>query len=452
MGNKVVILGAGLAGISTSYHVGHENCVIFEKNSFPGGHIRSEYMDGFTWDEGPHVSFTDNEYVRDLFFKSVEGELLEYPVKTTNYYKGSWIPHPAQSNLWAVPQPLRDECLHDILNSKERLEGVMQTPENYQRWLEAAFGKVFTNHFPKLYTEKYWTLPPEELATDWLGVRIFNPNIEQVRKGYLAPLPEETHYIKKIRYPRKGGYFSFAKPLYDGANVSLGKELVYINFTNKELHFADDTSYRYDRLISTIPLPELIKLSNAPIKVKEAASMLTCTSLLLVNVAANHPTKRKDNWIYVYDENKFSTRINCTELLSPENAPFGKTGIQVEVYFSQHKPKKKTDEFIAQQVVRELVDMELIESIDAVESYHTKWVPWANVVFDNQRRELQDTILSYLQSVGLEREEDDLEPMTKWSTKMTVKLSALNLAGRFGQWKYYWTDDCVLRGYKFVNE
>ena len=37
----VVILGAGLAGLSTSYHLDH-NCDIYEKQDHSGGHIHSE--------------------------------------------------------------------------------------------------------------------------------------------------------------------------------------------------------------------------------------------------------------------------------------------------------------------------------------------------------------------------------------------------------------------------
>ena len=104
----VIVLGAGLAGLSSSFHLRHR-CHVYEKNGHPGGHIYSRNVDGFTWDEGPHVSFTKYAYVRELFEKSVSGKFNEYPVFPTNYYKGSWVPHPAQSNLYAVPEPMRSE-------------------------------------------------------------------------------------------------------------------------------------------------------------------------------------------------------------------------------------------------------------------------------------------------------------------------------------------------------
>ena len=66
---ETLILGGGLTGISASYHLKHKNCLILEKNDYLFGHIASITSNGFTWDEGPHVSFTKHEYVKSLFEK-----------------------------------------------------------------------------------------------------------------------------------------------------------------------------------------------------------------------------------------------------------------------------------------------------------------------------------------------------------------------------------------------
>jgi len=148
----VLILGAGLTGLSASYHIGHESCLILEKNNYVGGHIYSDIVKGFTWDEGPHLSFTNNEYVKNLFAESLDGDFLEYPVKTTNYYKGTWIPHPAQSNLYALPSPLKENCLKDFLDIRKNGDNNFK-PNNYEEWLEYAFGKTFATNFPYSYTK-----------------------------------------------------------------------------------------------------------------------------------------------------------------------------------------------------------------------------------------------------------------------------------------------------------
>ena len=67
-----LILGSGISGLSSSYHLGHENCLILEKKKYPYGHVFSDNKNGIIWDEGPHVSFTKNEYVKNLFYFVLE--------------------------------------------------------------------------------------------------------------------------------------------------------------------------------------------------------------------------------------------------------------------------------------------------------------------------------------------------------------------------------------------
>ena len=234
LNNKTIILGAGLSGISSSYHLGHENCLVFEKNEYLGGHILSENIDGFIWDEGPHVSFTKNEYVKNLFAENVDQDFFEYDVITASFYKDKWLPHPAQSNLWSVDQPLRDECLNSFLNSRNQNINV---PSNYEEWCKIAFGEVFYENFPKIYTLKYWTLEPSQLTTDWVGDRIYLPEVNEVKQGYLMPLENNTHYITRIRYPKNGGYFSFVSKLKENINCKFKMELTRISFEKKEIIF-----------------------------------------------------------------------------------------------------------------------------------------------------------------------------------------------------------------------
>ncbi len=446
-----LILGAGLAGLSASYHLGHERCLLLEKNLHAYGHLHTDFRDGFTWDQGPHVSFTKHEYVRDLFAKSVGAEGYEdYEVQTGNYYQGHWIDHPAQSSLYQVPEPLRSDCLASFLAS--RSSTIPAPPANYADWLDRAFGPVFARTFPFAYTRKYWTREARDLTIDWVGGRVFQPKVEDVVAGSRGPLGKATHYITKVRYPKRGGYQAFARGLAEGARIRFGAEVCRIDLVEKRVWTADGLSYPYARLINTLPLPVFVALcAQATPEVREAARELSCSQLLLVNVTAPHPTRRKENWIYVYDEDKFSTRINCTELLTPGNAPAGHTGVQVEVYFNRHRPLEHPPATIAARVKEELVEMGLIDRAALAAGRvgcSTAYSPWANVIFDHGTRPALEAIWSWLEGFGLARETDDLSPLTDWSRSDAVAPGALAMAGRFGQWKYYWTDDCVLRGLK----
>lgn len=458
-----LILGSGLSGLSCSYHLGHEKCLILEASSGPYGHIGSEIREGFTWDQGPHVSFTKSDYVRELFAESVENQFEEYTVRTRNYFQGHWIEHPAQSYLYQIPEPLRSRCLEDFHSA--RAKPVPESSLNYAEWLEYAFGKTFAETFPAAYTRKYWTVEPKELGTDWIGQRVFFPSSEDIEEGYRGPLARQTHYITNVRYPTRGGYQDFAKKMARRANILTSHEVVEVDLVEKRVRVrligqAETKTFEYSRLISTLPLPEFVKICKgiAPIA-KEAAKQLHCSELLLVNIAAPHPTTIEGNWFYVYDENFLSTRINYTERLSPLNAPEGSSGIQVEVYSHPNQGFAEPEEDIARRVVWECGVMGFVNehSLDQDKNrhlsqalnglrYHTKYCKYANVICDHSRKDALNCIFSNLEPFGLCRSDSDLHPYTDWNNEKHSPDGDLMFAGRFGQWKYYWTDDCVLRG------
>ncbi|OYU44407.1 MAG: hypothetical protein CFE44_13110 [Burkholderiales bacterium PBB4] len=441
-----LILGAGIAGLSSSYHCGHEGCVILERKPHAFGHVASEQVDGFTWDEGPHVSFTGHPYVRELFESSVGGRLLDFPTAVGNWFHGHWIDHPAQSNLYQAPEEIRDACVRSFLDSRATGDQVSADPGNYAEWLDKAFGPEFVGFFPGPYTRKYWTVEPEQLGTEWVGGRVFRPDVQDILNGAQGPLDRQTHYIKTVRYPEHGGYQSFIESLAKGATLHLNCEVVSIDLVSRLVLTADGREWHYESLINTLPLPVFVSLCvQSTEEMKRAASELDCSRLLLVNVSAPHPTRRPEHWLYVYDEDMISTRINFTESLSPGNAPEGHTGIQVEIYSSRYRPWPGDEDQIKAKVVEELVRMKLLDSAEVGKAF-VRRTDWANVIFTTGTSGLLDLIWKGLEPFGLLRELEDLSPLTEWSGSEAPAFGPLIMAGRFGQWKYFWSDDCVLRG------
>jgi protoporphyrinogen oxidase len=450
-----LIIGAGLAGLSCSYHLGHDDWTILEQSASPFGHVSSQQLNGFVWDQGPHVSFTKHRYVRELFERSVGGEFEEFPVCVSNYFHGTWIDHPAQTSMYQIPEPLRTQCLDSFLFSRQSEKS---PPANYEEWLAGAFGEVFAKTFPDAYTRKYWTVSPAALSVDWMGSRVLNPDSETVLAGARGPLPHSPHYISTVRYPRRGGYQSFAAGMAAGAKMRLGCRVARIDLARRQVRLANGELMQYEALINTMPLPEFINAcADVPAAVREAADALSCSQLLLVNVGVPCASERPEHWIYVYDEDKLSTRLSFTNKLASGNVPGPEwTGVQAEVYFSRHKPLLATPTVVGQCVFDELIDMGVlpVESRKKVKSGHgsvqTAIVPWANVIFLHDTSAALEVIWQWLEKFGLVREEEDTHPLTDWSRfgepKQRAVPATLRMAGRFGQWKYFWSDDCVMRG------
>ncbi|MEO6276837.1 FAD-dependent oxidoreductase [Roseateles sp.] len=456
-----IIIGAGLAGLSCSYHLGHEGWLVLEQGASAFGHASSLRQSGFTWDQGPHVSFTKHEYVRELFVQAVGGEFEEFPVCVSNYFQGTWINHPAQTALFQVPEPLRTECLQSFLHSRS-LAGEPD-PINYAQWLDAAFGSTFAKTFPAAYTRKYWTVEPAALSTDWLGGRVLKPDVDAVLAGSKGPMPHSTHYINTVRYPRRGGYQSFAKSMAKDARIRFGSRVVRVDLDQRSVWLADGECMKYQALINTIPLPDFINACiNVPLNVRDAARALSCTQLLMVNVGVHGVSPRPEHWIYVYDEDKISTRLSFTDKLAKNNAPGpGWTGVQAEVYFSRYKPLLTDPSSIGARVHEELVEMGVLPSetlaqvVSGQGNITTSIAPWANVIFLHDTKAALDEIWQWLAKYGLVREQDDTHPLTDWTRGNAVErnrsAASLSMAGRFGQWKYFWSDDCVMRGRQLAN-
>jgi len=424
----VTVLGGGISGLAVSYYLGRDQCIIYEADSHYGGHVYSEVEDGFVWDDGPHVSYTKNEYIQQLFVDLVGGQYEEVQAEIVNYYKGHWIDHPAQSNLYQIPEPLRSQCLSSFLEARVGNPADWAEPKNYEEWIHRAFGKVFADTFPAVYTRKYWTREPADLGTDWIGKRVYYPKVEDVVTGAKGPLGRSTYWVNLWRYPSTGGFFTYTHKLADNARIEYGKKLVFINFQKRLLGFSDGTKANFEKLVTTLPLPVLIECAeDAPTDVREAATMLKATRLLLVRVAANHPSVRKEPWLYVYDEDKISTRVSIQENFSPNNAPAGKTAMSVEVCGSDFLPLPTDRNAVVQQVQQELIQMGLLEGLDAVHSVSVRYCPWGQVIYDHNRRAALDRINKFLESFGVIR------------------------AGRYSQWGYMMTHDCVLRGKKIAE-
>jgi hypothetical protein len=106
--------------------------------------------------------------------------------------------------------------------------------------------------------------------------------------------------------------------------------------------------------------------------------------------------------------------------------------------------------FINEQILDQAKDIPISQALTGLR-YHTKYCKYANVICDHSRKEALDCIFTGLEPFGLSRADADLHPYTDWTKANQPNNGDLMLAGRFGQWKYYWTDDCVLRG-KAISE
>ena len=101
-----------------------------------------------------------------------------------NYWKGYWIKHPAQCNLYGLPTDLVVAILRDLIALQNNGQAEVR---NYADWLVATYGRTFAETFPMQYGRKFHTTVAENMTTDWLGPRLYRPSLEEVlQRGAVA--------------------------------------------------------------------------------------------------------------------------------------------------------------------------------------------------------------------------------------------------------------------------
>ena len=422
----IYILGGGIAGISAGYHLNQRNIphVVLEKRATWGGLLDNFKIGDFTFDHCVHLSFTKDEYVQQLFAESTE--YITHKPESSNYYHGHWLKHPAQNNLSPLSAEEKIKIITDFVNNPYPTDAA--EIKNYEDWLFAQYGNYFSEHFPKAYTRKYWTLEAKDLSVDWVGNRMYKPGIEEVLKGAFSEDTANVYYASEMRYPLEGGYKSFIKKMAESATIKTSSEVITVDAQNKTIHLSSGEKETYLKLISTLPLPILIPMiKDVPEHVREAAEKLNWTAVDLVSIGFNKPDVPKYLWFYMYDEDILPARAYSPSLKSPNNVPSGCSSLQFEIYSSKHKSMDLSSEELIAHVISKIVAMGVCTEGDIILKDHRR-VPFGNVIFDHQHKESTATIQEYLDSIGI------------------------LYAGRFGEWAYFWSDQSLLSGMRAADK
>ena|SRR5271166_5854582 len=421
---NIVVLGTGMAGFGAAYrlHDAGVTPVLYDKNGFYGGHTASfRYDTNFVFDLGPHISFTKDPRIQDLFADSVDQQFEAVQIDLNNYWRGYWPRHPVQLHLHGLPEDVIVKVIEDFVDERQRPD---RPVKNYEDWLLASFGRTFAEFFPMQYTRKYHLTTADNMTTDWLGPRVYRPSLEEVLRGALSPSSPHVHYITHFRYPSKGGFVSYLRKFVPLGNLKLNHELVSIDPRARRLEFSNGLATHYDALISSVPLPDLVPMiRGAPHDVLEASQRLACSTCVLVNIGVDREDLSSVHITYCYDEDICFTRLSFPHMLSANNVPLGSGSIQAEVYFSKkYKPFTGSPDDCVEPVIKDLRRCGILRDDDSILCSKAILVPYANVIFDLDRTAALKTVHGYLDDIGIA------------------------YCGRYGDWGYMWTDESFKSG------
>ncbi len=414
---KVIILGAGPAGLSAGYALAKQGyeVVLIEKEAQVGGISKTVEEKGYRFDLGGHRFFTKIEEVENLWNEVLQEEFLLRPRLSRIYYRGKFFDYPIKPFNALAGLGLFESLL--IIGSYLKVKVKPVKPEDsFEDWVVNRFGRRLFEHFFKSYTEKVWGMPCTELKAEWAAQRIkglslvsavVNALMKQFRENQIKTLIEE------FNYPRLGPgqmYEAVAGAVeQSGGEVWVNTKVTGIERQDKRICSVgilnpngSRTDIEADYVISSLPLRDLMNiLEPVPEQhVLNAGNLLKYRDFLSVNLALGSDFLFPDNWIYVHSPEVKLGRIQNFKQWSPSMVPeAGCSSLGLE-YFCNEGDELWTspDDILIEQAVNEICRIGLIER-DWVKWGFVIRVPKAYPVYDDHYQQAMPIVVDYINSL-----------------------------------------------------
>jgi protoporphyrinogen oxidase len=414
----VAVLGGGLTGLSASLHLGRAGVAhrLFERDAVAGGHAVTIEERGFRFDRTGHLL-----HLRDPEMQALASELLrpeqyrKIERRSAVYSHGVYTRYPFQANTFGLPPEVAYECLAGFLQA--HFAAHKPEPKSFEEFCLVHFGSGISKHFMLPYNARLWGVPPSEVTSEWCQRFVPMPKLEDVLRGAVGAQAPELGYNASFWYPELGiGAFSDA--LAKKTPLELSRAPSSIDLARRVLVF-DDEEVPFDVLLSSIPLPALLRLlQTVPERVAEAAGKLRSTHLHYFDLGLSVPNPNPYHWIYVPEDKYPFYRVGCYSHFSDKLTPPGKSSLYVELA----ERRRPNPERAFQGVVQGLRELGLLRSERDVELWRLRTIDYAYVIYDHHYRAALDVIEPFLAE------------------------QRIISSGRYGGWNYSSMEDALLMG------
>jgi protoporphyrinogen oxidase len=413
-----LIIGAGLSGLSRGYKLKEKrkDFRILEKDDRVGGLCKTERVDDFLFDYTGHFLYFKNKDVKKLVFNLLKNRIEMYRRNSWIYSKGVFTLYPFQKNLYGLPDDVIRECIDGLISAKKNRS---TKPNNFEEWILQGFGEGIFKHFMAPYNSKLFTVPPRDMTTEWVSNYVPKVSVRDLIDGAKSPrYVDNAGYNAFFYYPKEGGIESLPKAFESKIDKYVIKNsgVTSIDTKKKIVETVNCDIYDYENLISTIPLPEIIKiLKDVPSKIKNNLKELDWVSVYNLNIGLNKELDNDKHWIY-FPEYKYPFyRVGSLSNITKSVVPSGCSSLYTEFSYSKHRliPKDIDD-----LIIKNLVKLGIIKEKNIIVKKSLD-IKYAYVIYNKKWSTVRNLLKEYLKKNGIE----------------TI--------GRYGAWEYSAMEDAI---------
>ncbi|MBN1914019.1 MAG: FAD-dependent oxidoreductase [Candidatus Omnitrophica bacterium] len=421
---KILILGAGLAGLSAAWHLQKKgrDCQVFEQEPEAGGLCRSKKVNGFTFDYDGHLLHFRHRYAFNLVNKLLGCNLKPQQRNAWIYAFDTYVRYPFQAKLYGLPPSVIKECLIDFIHTSRNGHRKKKKNPDFLTWINQAFGQGIARHFMIPYNTKFWTLPPQKLTCEWLDGFIPVPSLSEVIEGSVEENKSQFGYNARFWYPRQGGInqlpLAFTRQI---KHIHTDCRVREIDLTKKEIKINSGAKEKFDYLVSTIPLPEIPQLiEGLPRQVDTLFKELKWNSIFNLNLGIDKEENSGRHWIYFPQKELCFFRAGFFSNFSSCLAPSGRSSLYTEVAYSKARPIDKDN--VVLRIKQDLKKTEILGKNDTVCVQDTNDIKYGYPIYDKNYSRIRKQILKFLSK-------NNIVP-----------------CGRYGSWRYLSMEDVILDG------
>lgn len=371
---EVLVLGAGLAGLSASLELvkaGYKVTVL-ERFDFIGGLAATFEKDKFRFDTGPHRWFAKSDMVNKWMINLMDDELIKVKRLTRIYFDGKYFYYPIRlkNALFGIGPLKAVQAVLDYAIYRVRARILKPRIVSLEDGYINQFGKTLYNTFFNRYSEKLWGRKNTQISADWIGQRTRGFNILTVVKDALFKSRNVVSFVDEFLYPDRG-VGRIAEKMAEGVRNKGGKIILnarVVGFEAKNgkiegvqvLINGEKKIFKADEYINTIPITILVQTLNPkpPKEIIDASKTLKYRAEAQVALFVDREKISPDVWIYVHPKEISFMRFMEMDNWSPKMQPKGKTAIVFEVACNEgdsmwNKSDKELIEIVKNDYIRE---------------------------------------------------------------------------------------------------
>jgi protoporphyrinogen oxidase len=422
----VLILGGGLAGLSTAYHLQKKgkSCLVVEKKSRVGGTAGSEVHGDYTFDYTGHLLHLHDSYGKELILDLLKGNQASHSRSAWIHLGGQYARYPFQANTHGLDSAVVSDCVAGFLKTVHWPGRPLPPNPSFKDWSLAHFGPGISKHFMIPYNEKLWRRPLSQMTTEWQGRFVPKPSAVEVLYGALRDQKKFFGYNASFRYPKRGGIQALPDALasrLDPRSVLTGAAVLSVDVKKRLAVIEGLGTVRYERLVNTLPLVDFLDLSGPWTgKTLAARRKLRYNTVWCLNLGVHRQIDAEKHWIYFPEKKYPFYRVGFASNFSKTSQPRGHSSLYIELSRSPETRVNIKD--TEAQVLSGLRQAGILRGGDRFPAKAWMPVKCGYVVYDFDRT---PAVTSIFQELGRHKIES---------------------IGRYGAWKYSFMEEAVLDG------